>query len=222
MTMYVPSPPPASPQMELLLMSSVVDFPAKTSALPVEAPVSVVNAAACGPSTLGSLARYDRDTSLWRTWQLCLDGDLALFSETFPRAGMMQNGELYRQQTWARRTAASGYGLWPIPRAGDGMVSQLRMLEAIQQSGGHKSRLEDAVAMWPTPHGFSQDGRSNGPSGNELGRAVNRSIWPTPGGSRPHDTDEVSGRLANEIGGSLNPNFVEWLLGLPKDWTLVD
>ena len=33
---------------------------------------------------------------------------------------------------------------------------------------------------WPTPHGFSQDGKDHGPSGNELGNAVNRSMWPTP------------------------------------------
>jgi len=39
---------------------------------------------------------------------------------------------------------------------------------------------EKESGCWPTPHGFSKDGRSNGPSGNELGRAVNRSIFPTP------------------------------------------
>lgn len=35
------------------------------------------------------------------------------------------------------------------------------------------------VMMWPTPHGFSKVGKSNGPSGNELGRAVNQSLYPT-------------------------------------------
>jgi hypothetical protein len=39
----------------------------------------------------------------------------------------------------------------------------------------------DESLSWPTPHGMSKDGRSNGPSGNELGHAVNQSLrWPTP------------------------------------------
>src|SRR4030095_6960162 len=41
---------------------------------------------------------------------------------------------------------------------------------------------ETECGLWPTPHGFSPDGKSNGPSGNELGHAVNRAVklWPTP------------------------------------------
>jgi len=29
-------------------------------------------------------------------------------------------------------------------------------------------------------------------------------------------------QLPNAVGGTLNPTFVEWLLGLPKDWSKVD
>lgn len=91
--------------------------------------------------------------------------------------------------------------------------------------------LAQAVAMWPTPHGFSKDGRSNGPSGNELGRAVNRSMFSTPTASdcksgvmseqakakrAQHPRGE---KLSNEIGGSLNPTWVEWLMGWPLGWT---
>src|SRR3990167_992671 len=39
---------------------------------------------------------------------------------------------------------------------------------------------ETDCGLWPTPHGFSKDGRSNGPSGNELGNAVNREMFRTP------------------------------------------
>lgn len=40
--------------------------------------------------------------------------------------------------------------------------------------------LATAVTRVPTPHGFSKDGKSNGPSGNELGHAVNKMRVPTP------------------------------------------
>src|SRR5262245_7698254 len=50
-----------------------------------------------------------------------------------------------------------------------------------------KSSQKTSGRFWRTPHGFSQDGRSNGPSGNELGRQVNAQeklerskLWPTP------------------------------------------
>jgi hypothetical protein len=55
--------------------------------------------------------------------------------------------------------------------------------------------------MWPTPHGFSKDGRSNGTSGNELGRAVNQAgrAFPTPTvaaaeGSSPKSLTRKDGR----------------------------
>jgi hypothetical protein len=120
---------------------------------------------------------------------------------------------------------------------------------------------------WPTPHGFSPDGRTNGPSGNELGRAVNQSLWPTPTaacanggqtsrsgkrkgelllagavkafptpmasearqgyqnrnngkkGSQESLTTVIQGGPASEVGGSLNPTWVEWLMGWPLGWT---
>lgn len=47
--------------------------------------------------------------------------------------------------------------------------------------GGPSYGLEDAVKLWPTPHGICAPGpRCPGPSGNELGREVNRREWPTP------------------------------------------
>lgn len=55
------------------------------------------------------------------------------------------------------------------------------------------------LAMWPTPHGFSPDGKSNGPSGNELGRAVNRSI-PTPTASMMTLEDMEQARFAGNKG----------------------
>jgi len=94
--------------------------------------------------------------------------------------------------------------MWPTPRSGQGMVSQLRTPEAIEKAGGHKSRLEDAVAMWPTP--ASRDYRS--PSL----KVGTEDYFRAPTAGLP---------LNDAVGGALNPPFVEWLLGIPKDWTKV-
>jgi DNA (cytosine-5)-methyltransferase 1 len=92
------------------------------------------------------------------------------------------------------------------------------------------------LGFWPTPHGFSKDGRSNGPSGNELGRAVNQveRAFPTPTvaaakGSSPKSltrrdgrsrvNDRLDHRVMADHGGSLNPTWVEWLMGWPLGWT---
>ena len=71
----------------------------------------------CGPIQSGSYARYDHDTHSWRTSQVCLFQDTtARFSETWPRAGTMQDGECYRRQKWELRIREIGCGLLPTPR----------------------------------------------------------------------------------------------------------
>ena len=57
------------------------------------------NTLAFGGKCGESLAKYDPDKCLWKTRQYSLAGDLEPFSETFPRWGMMQSGELYRVPT---------------------------------------------------------------------------------------------------------------------------
>jgi hypothetical protein len=192
----------------------------------------------------------------------------------------MRDGVCSEQTTSAPRTAEKESGYWPTPLSSDGVnggpnqrggKGDLRLSSAVHHwptptkadadrssatySRGNQTLL-GAVKMWPTPHGFSKDGRSNGPSGNELGRAVNRSTWPTPtvtmshgaghqgrsGGLKiqtavqyatPQSRDYRSPlghkqrwgnpaktqNLNDQIGGSLNPTWVEWLMGWPLEWT---
>jgi hypothetical protein len=124
------------------------------------------------------------------------------------------------------------FKFWPTPNVPNG---GRRVPEGAEIKGGESPTayvdgkkcqvgLEQAVKWWPTPHGFSPDGRSNGPSGNELGRAVNRSMLPTPTKSDGTGGPGCSGReggknLRTKIGGSLNPTWVEWLMGWPIGWT---
>lgn len=63
--------------------------------------------------------------------------------------------------------------------------------------GGQNRSLRDDVKMWPTP--TARDYKDNGSSPAELARN--------------------SVTLATHAGGSLNPNWVEWLMGYPVGYT---
>ena len=57
----------------------------------------VVSDLECGPRWPESLARFDPVTSSWRTAQCSLVEGLESYSETFPRWGMMHDGEFWEQ-----------------------------------------------------------------------------------------------------------------------------
>lgn len=191
----------------------------RTSPLPERGLGSTESDPGFGPKCVESLARYDRASRSWRTRQRSLfmtpscnaaEG-LIEFSETWPSWGTTVAGELFLLQT-------------------PSILVELRHLITCEIESGSTQRL-------PTAYGFSKDGKSNGPSGNELGRAVNRTLRvPTPCATdgrkwnrktRQQRKDQGSSvRLCNmesepgvPIGGSLNPDWVEWLMGWPIGWT---
>ena len=89
------------------------------------------------------------------------------------------------------------------------------------------------TAMWPTP--AAEDAKHSGrmtDSGAQthLPEAVNMAMWPTPKGSpehygQPRDNDRGDLQAAaldnfqDQVGGQLNPDWVEWLMGIPIGWT---
>lgn len=88
----------------------------RTSARPIlslsELPVRVrVSGSTCGES----LAKWDPQTCSWRTHQCSLGGGWEPFSATWPRWGLMRNGECWARTTWAASTSASGCSLWATP-----------------------------------------------------------------------------------------------------------
>ena len=85
-----------------------------------------------------------------------------------------------------------------------------------------------ATQMWPT---MTLNGNHNRKgmtknSGDGLSTAVK--MWPTPTGqdaennAGPSQFNRNSLPLNAEVGGSLNPNWVEWLMGYPVGWTDLD
>lgn len=113
-----PSHQPAPTSGEL--MSSAAGSHAKTSATLGIGQESAANDPVCGLSMSGSLAWYDLDSLLWRTWQRCFIEGWELFSETFPDSGLMRSGRLFRRAPWVLHTHGKDCSLWPTPTASMG------------------------------------------------------------------------------------------------------
>ena len=215
---------------EELLMSYLEAFPAKTSALQDEATDLKESDQECGNTWRGWLAKYDPDSCSWRTAQCSLLEEEPESLQTLPRWGMTVDGVLLEQQTAVLRTNEIESGLWRTPQAQDGMRGVYKTKEAIDAhlNRGHQLGLANQVAhrhLWPTPTvcgNYNRKGLSK-TSGDGLATAVQR--WPTPTAHMAKETNAPSEALRNEpsltslVGGSLNPMWVEWLMGWPLGWT---
>ena len=82
-------------------------------------------------------------------------------------------------------------GLWPTPNASDSKDANLKDNHDIK-----KGYLRGIVKLWPTP--TAQDAKNNG---------------------GPSQMERNSLPLNAEVGGSLNPAWVEWLMGYSPGWT---
>jgi hypothetical protein len=96
-------------------MSSAAASPVRTSALRARARELKASAAAYGQSTPELLASYDPATSSWRTSQRCLVEGWTVFSETWPRSGLMRSGTAYQLPPLVRLTDETDCGLWRTP-----------------------------------------------------------------------------------------------------------
>jgi hypothetical protein len=94
--------------------------------------------------------------------------------------------------------------MWPTPRASAAMAEKT---ENIQKRGTQRGKLEESVAMWPTP--TTRDYKD---SGKAVINSHRDSILPVRVAKKDKE-QWVKG------GGSLNPTWVEWLMGYPSGWT---
>jgi len=94
--------------------------PARTSATVARKKASKARAADCGKKCRASFAKLDRATSSWRTSQLSLFEESTSSSVTWPRWGLMLDGECWDLPTVAATKPEKGYGLWPTLKASDG------------------------------------------------------------------------------------------------------
>lgn len=180
-------------------MSFVAASPVRTCPTLEKARDLPANDPACGVNTPGSLARYDQHSLSWKTSQLCLDGDLETFSETWPRSGTMLSGTAFRLPPLALPTDGIESGSWPTPTREDG---EFKGMSSARMEARGPDNLASAVKLWPTP--AARDYRApNKPDG------VSRL-------SRPPTSGE---QLPNAVGGVLNPEWVELMMGYPLGYT---
>src|SRR5262252_3170839 len=135
-----------------LSMFSAADFPVRTFRSPGLAPDWTARDRDYGPTCVASFARYDRATSSWRTSQLCINGDWAEYSETWPESGSMRNGEVSARAAWVRHTCDSECSLWPTPTASmDGRGFGIPLHE---RSGRYKKSTVSRVHALVREHGW--------------------------------------------------------------------
>jgi hypothetical protein len=209
---------------EAVLMWCLEASRAKTSALQARAQELTESGQACGPTWRGSLARFDPATSSWRTAQPFLLEDLGESSVIWPRSGMTANGQCWELPMLARPIKETGSGLSPdrvktfhTPNTGGAGWWQ-------QHPQG--SLTPPRMKPWPTPTvcgNYNRKGASAS-SGDGLTTAVLKCATPTArdwrSGKASEETHARNSRpLSEQIGGSLNPTWVEWLMGWPLGWT---
>lgn len=204
---------------------------AKEKATPADAQVPIMSSGS-GRTSSASFAKYDRRSSSWKTLQLTLDGASETWSATWPRAGGMSNGIASRRQPSAPLTAgiASSF-LLPTPSASQGGSQNNG-----RRSDGSSFRTKGTPTlagratkgMLPTP--MASDATAGGRNSwgtPKLPTMAKEGLLPTPtssdakrGGSDGRRPGSKSGiTLDVACGGPLNPQFVEWMMGWPIDWT---
>jgi len=117
MTTSERSPLNVSGQMELNVTSSAEGSPAKMFREPATVLGSMAKDRGSGLNFPVSLARFDRPSRSWKTWQRSLTTEWGEFLETWPASGMTRNGQLYPLAPLVRHTCDSECSLWPTPTA---------------------------------------------------------------------------------------------------------
>jgi hypothetical protein len=125
-------------------MSYLAGFHAKTSQQQEKVQELMENDQECGEKWLASFVKYDHDSSLWRTHQCSLLGDLEEFSETWPQWGLMRNGECWEQIPLDMPITEPEFGWWPTPTVSDSSGAG----RAGPRKGANISSLKDYLSKW--------------------------------------------------------------------------
>lgn len=145
------------------------------------------------------------------SWKTCLPLELEDFGKLsvhLPLFGMTAVGLVFLPQKLAPRTFENDGSSWPTPTSRDHMPAHSKeYVEAKIKLGHGMANLNDAIAgnhpRWRTP--CARDGTPRGPSDPK---------------KRIQQGHSVS--LHDQVGGQLNPQWVEWLMGYPPEWTVLE
>ena len=157
-----------------------------------------------------SYAWYDQDSLSWKTWQQSLITDWTSYSESFPKQGTMQNGQLYLRVHWEPVIEEVDGGALPTPTASD---IEGGIAKDVQYKNGHFFRenkkgvrwgvkLRDALHSLPTPTARDYKGRTSTKWNERYGPKVIPDVLTQTGDSM-----------------SVSPYFLEEVMGYPLGWT---
>ena len=121
-------------------MSYLAAFHAKTSPQRGGGEALMAKNQECGEKWHGSFTKFSPDSSSWKTHQFSLLEGLEEFSETWPKWGLMRNGECWVQQTLAHHIKGTESGSleikkWPTPGASDAIRGTMQNWKPIRPSG---------------------------------------------------------------------------------------
>ena len=186
---------------------------------------------------LGAFSRMFMGMSLWAstrcylTWKgKATPQDRSLF-QLVPLTHPIDETEFGSSpEMWATPTASSGE---PPKNTEDWTWTGLYWID--HKGEKKQTRLKDQVAMWPTPRACTAMAAENihnrvNDKHPNLETVVARTMWPTPKARDWKDgtSEGTKGRHSPDLGkvvgqsktsGSLNPQWVEWLMGYPEGWT---
>ena len=136
-------------------------------------------------------------------------------------------------------TGGQGYSspasqMWPTPTRMD--YAKERMRSTQQKTGSRRSLdLPSAVRLWPTPRAneYKDTLKSVPPSRkkdpgkcNLTQRVAMELMFATPcardyrtGQRKRYENPARANDINDQVGGQLNPMWVEWLMGFPQGWT---
>lgn len=195
-----------------LLMLFQAAFRARTSAPPEVARESTARAADSGAKWHESSVKYCLASSSWKTHRSLWEEALPWSSVILPRWGMTRNGLVLQHPTSERPISATGSGLWPTPTANNFEGNAVKMFPtpcATDHKGSGKTgKLRDRLD-YAAERGATKSNTYATPQARDY-RTGEASRWDNPDRSR---------NLNDQIGGQLNPTWVEWLMGWPLGWT---
>src|SRR3990167_3265346 len=153
--------------------------------------------AGSGPTSRESFAKYDRDSSSWKTYRgysMSITGEpLPPFSGTWPNSGTMRNGTCSRQKEWARRISGRGSSssrsapgtlTWPSPSTDSEPHYDKRRTKNLYR-GPPVPNLPAIAKNWGTPNTSDSTSEKLRKSRIETGRTTDyldrqTMMWPTP------------------------------------------
>ena len=200
------------------------------------------------PDTHSSKTSQD-SSAQWIIPQKNLFHTLELYCEIWPKQGMMQSGQCWEQMMSVPRIDEKGCGYWPTPCQSDIRPARTpEQIEMAKQKGGCANLREHVMWPTPTTaeatkipaqanygqiglnnhpliRGSPQRGKlkkdkkgfSGGTRTRQTYRTPNSTDWKNRGQKEYREGRQI--QLQTQIQGSLNPSWVEWLMGVPIEWT---